>query len=388
MINRRNFLKASVATSFAGMGALDISQNAAHASVRPNDFKTLVCVFLNGGNDSFNMLMPNTNAEYNAYAQSRRGLEHERSALLPISPRGLGNNSFGLHPGMSALQNMFIDGDASLIANIGGLVQPTTKADINNGTAILPSGLGGHNTGQSYALGDHDNSVQNSTQDGIGGRLANEFQNDSALPINISVGTGFTLFSSHSEQRFYGVPRDGIARMHDYNIADGRFNSAASTARRAALSRLNSIGSADQNLLIQHSSDLLSNGIELSFEVQRLIANIPALNTEFSANNTSRAFARAAELISIREELDMRRQIIFIEVPGFDRHDRLRVWHDPAMESLSNSLAEFNQAIKELDMHSSVLTQPAPAQTMHGEATKYSWAAQSKAENYSAHSLL
>jgi len=254
MINRRNFLKASAAASFAGVGAVDLSKNSAFANIRPSDFKTLVCVFLNGGNDSFNMLMPNTTAEYNAYARSRRGLEHEQSTLLPISPRGLGNNSFGLHPEMSALQNMFSDGDASLIANIGGLIRPTSKADINNGSAILPSGLGGHNTGQSYALGDHDNSIENSTQDGIGGRLANEFQNDSALPINISAGSGFTLFSSHSEERFYGIPRNGIVRMHDYNMAEGRFNSAASTARREALAELNVLGLNDPNLFYITSS--------------------------------------------------------------------------------------------------------------------------------------
>ena len=377
MINRRNFLKASLASSFAGVGALDISQNSAFANVRPNDFKTLVCVFLNGGNDSFNMLMPNTLAEYNSYARSRQGLEHERSALLPISPRGLGSNSFGLHPGMSALQNMFADGDASLITNIGGLVQPTTKADINNGSAILPTGLGGHNSGQSYALGDHDNSIRNSTQDGIGGRLANEFENNSALPINISVGSGFTLFSSHNEERFYSIPRSGIIRMHDYNIDDGRFNRTAFTARRAALAELNSIGSSDQNLFLKHSSDLMTDGINLSFEVQRLISDIPPLNTQFSNNNTSRALSRAAELISIREELDMRRQIIFIEVPGFDTHDNLRAFHDPAMESLSNSLAEFNQAMKEIDMHSSVLSYTGSdfgrTLTSTGNGTDHAW---------------
>jgi len=377
MITRRNFIKASAASALAGVSALDISQNNAFAKINPNDFKTLVCIFLNGGNDSFNMLMPNTTAEYNAYAQSRQFLAHERSSLLPISPNGLGSNSFGLHPGMTELKNMFDDGDASLITNIGGLVQPTNKADIINGSAILPAGLGGHNSGQSYALGDHDNSIQNSTQDGIGGRLANEFENTSILPTNISIGTGYSLFSNHAEQRFYSIRARGLVRMHDYNLADGRFNNLDFTARREALSAINSIGSSDPNLLLRHSSDLITSGIDLSLTVQGFIEEIPPINTSFADNNTSQSLARAAELISIRETLGMHRQIIFIQVPQFDKHDFLRPGHDQAMESLSKSLSEFNDAMKEIDRHSSVLTYTASdfgrTLTSTGSGTDHAW---------------
>ena len=381
MINRRNFLKASAASTFAGVGALNVSQRSASAAVTPgaNDFKTIVCVFLDGGNDSYNMLMPNTIAEYNAYAQSRQAIALERSLLQTISPKGLGANSFGLHPNMPELKNMFEDGDASLIANIGPLVEPTSKADITNGSAALPNGLGGHNTGSSYWMADHDNSV-NTSQDGIGGRLASEFVNLSDLPMSISAGAGYDLFLDHAVQRVYGVAPGGLVKMRDYDVSSGLFSRTAAATRRAALAQLNQLGIEDENVFAQHSGQLLSDGLELSITAQEFLNDVPPLDTEFPATpliNLSQNLERAAEMISIREQLDMRRQIIFVRASGFDRHDRLNIWHNPAMAELSAGLAAFNQAMKELDVHSSVLTYTASefgrTLTNTGDGTDHAW---------------
>jgi len=379
MINRRNFLKTSAASALAGAGVLDISSNTSFAQVSPNDFKTIVCVFMDGGNDSFNMLVPNTTAEYNAYAQSRQALAIERSALQTISPRGLGNNSFGLHPNMSALRNIFEDGDASLIANVGPLIEPTNKPDINNGSAILPTGLGGHNTGQSYWKGDHDNSVS-SSQDGIGGRLANEFVNLSPLPTSFSAGAGYDLFLDHAEQQFYGLSRFGLIEMLDYDRSSSQYNRTPAISRRAVLDRLNIMGAADENLFIQHSGERLAQGIELSLIAQGFLNDVEPLNLDFSPTpltDVSTHLRNAVSLIQIREQLNSRRQIIFVQASGFDRHDRLSVWHDPAMAEISESLATFNQAMKDLDIHSSVTTYTASdfgrTLTNTGDGTDHAW---------------
>jgi len=354
MINRRNFLKASAASTLGGATALDVSMNSSFAATNPSDYKSLVCVFLDGGNDSFNMLMPNTTAEYNAYARSRQAIAIERSALQTISPNGLAANSFGLHPEMSALKRMFDDGDASLIANVGPLIEPTSKSDIANGSVRLPTSLGGHNTGRSYWKGDHDNSVS-SSQDGIGGRLSNEFVSASPLPMTISSGAGYDLFVDHASEPFYGVPASGLVTMHDYDLGQpNRFASAPSTARRAALAKLNQMGTQENNLLLQHSGQLFTEGLELNLTAQNFLNNIEPLETEFPLSpliGLSRNIRNAAELISIREQLGMKRQIIFVRASGFDRHDRLRFWHDPAMAELSNGLAAFNSAMKELGVH-------------------------------------
>jgi len=380
VMNRRNFLKAGAASSLAGVGALDIASNTSLSATTPTDFKTLVCVYLDGGNDSYNMLMPNTTAEYNAYARSRQGLAIERSDLLRLSPKNLGADSFGLHPEMSALQQMFADGEASMIANVGSLIEPTNKADMLNGTAVLPSGLGGHNTGRSYWKGDHDNSV-NSSQDGIGGRLANEFVNLSSLPMTISSGAGYDLFVDHAVENFYGVNPDGLVKMHDYDLAEpARFARSPSTSRRAALAKLNQMAMTDENLFIQHSGKVMSNGIDLSLTAQAFLEDVEPLQTQIPLSpviGLSRNIRNAAQLISIREQLNMRRQIIFVRASGFDRHDRLRVWHDPAMAELSEGLAAFNRSMKELGVESSVLTYTASdfgrTLTNTGNGTDHAW---------------
>ena len=379
MINRRNFLKVSAASTLTGAGALDLSQSSAFAATTPTDFKTIVCVFMDGGNDSFNMLMPNTTAEYNAYAQSRQGLAIERSALQAISPKGLGANSFGLHPNMPELKNIFNDGDASLIANVGPLIEPTNKSDIINGSARLPSRLGSHSEGKSYWKGDHDDS-SSSSQDGIAGRLANEFVNGSRLPMLMSVNLGarHELFLNHADVPVYGVAGGGLVKIQDYNLAlTGPNSRPPAIARRAALDKLNMLGMQEENLFLRHSGKLLSNGIDLSLIAQEFLEDVPSLNDDFPEGVLSRDLQRAAEMISIRERLGMRRQIIYVQVNGFDTHGGLVEFHSSAMENLSKSLAAFNQVMKKLDVHSSVLTYTASdfgrTLTNTGDGTDHAW---------------
>ena len=379
MINRRNFLKASAASTLAGAGTLNLTQNSAHAAVTPTDFKTIVCVYLDGGNDSYNMLVPNTTAEYNAYAQSRQALAHERSALQTISPRGLGANSFGLHPNMAELKNMFDNGEASLIANVGSLIKQTNKSDILNGTAMLPTGLGGHSRGSSYWKGDHDSTV-NTTKDGIGGRLANEFVNTADLPMLISAGAGYDLFLDHAVAPVYGLGRNGLVSMSDYNQTSSRFDRMPAIARRAALDELNILGANNNNLFVKHSGQLLTQGLDLNRIAQENLNDIPPLDVEFPsdpATGVARGLKRAAEIISIREALGMRRQIIYVRASGFDTHDALNIFHTPAMSELSASLSAFNESMKQLDMDSSVLTYTASdfsrTLTNTGDGTDHAW---------------
>src|SRR5690606_13761291 len=112
------------------------------------DYRALVCVFLLGGNDSFNMLVPRSPAEYNAYASSRQNMALPRDDLLPIAPVGSGSREFGLHPAMPELQALFESGHAAFVVNVGPLVEPTTKAAYLDGAARLPPRLFSHSDQQ------------------------------------------------------------------------------------------------------------------------------------------------------------------------------------------------------------------------------------------------
>ncbi len=378
MINRRQFLKNSVATTLGAgsMASVTGLNNLAMGATTVNDFKSLVCIYLDGGNDSFNMLIPNTPAEHAAYKRSRQSLAFERAELQTISPQGLGADSFGFNPNMPELKNLFNNGEISCLANVGSLIQPTTKADIANGSAILPTHLGAHNIQQSYWKGDHDSSGR-STQDGIGGRLANEFVNRSQLPTLTSVGNGTDLFLLHSDIRFYDLLRDGLVTMHDYNVESGGFNNLDRAARRSALDRINQLAARDPNLLVQSTANSFIDGLELNGRLQGLIQDIPPLSQEFPRGNLGRDLKSVAELISVREELNMNRQIFFVSIAGFDMHASQSELHPTAMRGLSETLAAFQSALKDLDVESSVLTYTASefgrTLTSNRDGTDHAW---------------
>jgi len=198
MKNRRHFLKQSMAgglgMSLLGVGAnlTNLLFNEAQAAITPavNDYKSLVIVNLNGGNDSLNMLIPNTQAEYNLYQAARPNIAFNKTDLLPISPVGMAPESFGLSPRMPAVQTLFENQDLSFVANVGSLIEPITKTEFLDSSRIVarPEGLGAHNTQANYWQADHSNSI-NTSKDGWGGRLANEFIINSTLPPNISINS-------------------------------------------------------------------------------------------------------------------------------------------------------------------------------------------------------
>src|SRR5262245_12770457 len=150
-LDRRRFLVNS-ALGVAGMslghvpGAVRAELIGSSASF--TDYKALVCVFLFGGNDSFNMVVPRSLAEYNVYAASRQNLAVARDVLLPIEPLTSDGAQYGLHPGMAGLRDLFETGRAAVVANLGPLLQPITRDQFLNHSVPVPPQLFSHNDQQ------------------------------------------------------------------------------------------------------------------------------------------------------------------------------------------------------------------------------------------------
>ncbi|MBT7537803.1 MAG: DUF1501 domain-containing protein, partial [Gammaproteobacteria bacterium] len=148
MINRRRFLNISGRTMLgAGLASL-LPRQLVAADNSFSDYKCLVNIFLYGGNDSFNLVVPTSNAEYNVYAASRQNLAVEQLDLLAINPDNSDGATYGFHPSAGALQSLFEAGDAAVIANVGPLVAPVTKEQYLSGAASLPPQLFSHNDQQ------------------------------------------------------------------------------------------------------------------------------------------------------------------------------------------------------------------------------------------------
>ena len=135
VIGRRNFIRRSAlaAVGSSSFSALTTQFNLAHAQVGgADDYRALVCVFLYGGNDAFNMLVPHSLGEHTTYADTRRSLAIAREDLLPLNPANSVAADYGLHPQMQDLKNLFDDGKLSLIGNVGTLIEPTRQSGYVN----------------------------------------------------------------------------------------------------------------------------------------------------------------------------------------------------------------------------------------------------------------
>ncbi len=385
MTDRRNFLKLS-AFSIGSLGLFDGLGNQALAATSPDDYKSLVVVNLNGGNDSLNMLIPNTDTEYQQYATARPQIAFNKSDLLPISPIEMSANSFALSPRMSAMRELFNDGDLSFVANVGSLIGPITKEAFLDPlrTQPRPSGLGGHNTQTAYWQADHSNQID-TTKDGWGGRLANEFISNAVLPSNISINSGHNILQSHASERFYNVSLNGLISLRDFRNDQ---TNPAIRARRNALNSLNNLAANSADPFLKHAGQLFSEGLNLNLALQNSLSSITqdlssrfSDSVSFSGGAFSAGLARIAELILIRQQLGMRRQIFFVQLAGFDTHSKHAENHGNLSEDLSNHLKAFNDIITENDqLRNSVLTVTTSEfgrnLASNGDGTDHAWGAQ------------
>src|SRR5271156_4757474 len=146
--SRRDFLKDTL-SSVAALGAVGSmakfgEMNALAATGSGSGYQALVCIFLLGGNDGHNTVVPITTAQqnYSLYAQGRGGLAIPQGSLLPIAN---GSDTYGLHPSLVEIHGLYNQGKAAVLANVGMLVQPITRAAyLTNNSALIPSALFSH----------------------------------------------------------------------------------------------------------------------------------------------------------------------------------------------------------------------------------------------------
>ena len=171
-------------------------------------YRALVCVFLFGGNDSFNMVVPRSQAEYDVYAQSRQNLSVAQNTLLPITPLTPDGAEYGLHPSTPELKALFDAQNMAIVANMGPLVEPVTKDEVLNGTVDIPPQLFSHNDQQDQwhslaGLTGIKTGWAGRTADLLGAMLPNQ-----ALPINVTL-SGNTLFQVGDVGVPYSIGADG-----------------------------------------------------------------------------------------------------------------------------------------------------------------------------------
>lgn len=336
-----------------------------------DDYKAMVCLFLGGGNDSFNMLAPIDSNEYKDYATVRGDLAISKGQFLPLKPNQGDGRNFGLHPSMPELKSLFDNGKLSFVSNVGTLVEPTNLQSYENGTARLPSGL--------YSHSDQIMQWQTSIPDkqtpfGWGGRAADllhSMNSNDNISMNISL-SGSNVFQAGNQTVEYSVGPLGNGSIGVTGFGgEGTFNQL----RTAAIESM--IDLHYENLFQQAFIDINRNAISAHEQFSSSLAEADPLSTTFSPNLISQSFEMVARTISARKSLGMRRQTFFIMFGGWDHHDEVLNNQIAMLSIVSKALSEFSEAIDSLGLGENVLTFTSSdfgrTLTSNGKGSDHAW---------------
>jgi uncharacterized protein (DUF1501 family) len=348
--SRRDFIKDTL-RSVTALGALGgmAKFGEMNALAAGSGYQALVCIFLSGGNDGHNTVVPITTAQqnYNVYQTGRGPLALAQASLLPIAN---GSDTYGLHPSLVEIQGLYNQGKAAVMANVGMLVQPLTRAQYLNPNGIpIPSQLFSHSdqsgqwqTGIPTGLGST----------GWGGRITDllQSQNSSAIFPPISSVSGCGLFCTGAQTQPatvppppYGTAPTGMATLGGLN-----------TARSGGMQQLLTFDNGLQ--LVQAGNSIMTRGNNYANTLTGLLTT-NQIKTVFPANNPLAAqLLTVANVMSVRAKLGLNRQIFFCQLGGFDTHSQQVETQTPLLQQLSQAVSAFYTATQELGVDSNVTT--------------------------------
>lgn len=355
-LSRRQFMKFSggcaglLSTSLlSSIVNLKMSNAALAAAGDTSGYKALVCIFLLGGNDSWNMLVPNETGEYNDYARIRQGLALGRSSLLPITDMQTGRR-FGIHPRMPEIRNLYTRSNSPLafVANVGSLIEPINKQGFASGRN-LPVSLFSHSDEQRHWQTSLPQSAGQVT--GWTGRMADiltDTVNDNpAVSMNIALNS-LNVLQTGSRVLPYVVGVDGAIPSNYYN-GSGVANSILTKISDRLLT--DSYANEFEGAYAQAHRD----AIDLSIEYDRATRGV-TLRTTFPGTDLGTQLRQVARAIAARGALGHRRQTFFVSMGGWDHHDELLNAQASMLPQLSQAMAAFYQATVELGVDQDVVT--------------------------------
>ena len=350
---RRAFgtLGALSALSFASL-VPRLTLGTAQAAVTGPDYRALVCVFLFGGNDSNNMIVPFTNSAYSNYAtlrgaQSASGLALPQSSLLPITDLA-GQTNYSLHPQMSGLQGLWSQGRMATLFNVGSLIKPATKSNYTT-IGAAPPNLFSHEDQQRQLQGIRLNGL--TAPSGWGGRIADLMgAAGGTAPVGLSIA-GNALFLTGDRSNQVALPQTGSLSI------SGMSTSATDQARVTALNTLLAAGS--DAVMVSTLGSLQSQTIGLTQTLNPILSGTSTSAAAFGTQNNSIAnqLKQVAKMIEHRSALgNPTRQIFFVAHGGYDTHSNQIAVQDSLFAQLSPALTSFYNATAGLGVANNVTT--------------------------------
>ena len=348
--SRRDFIKAAV-TSVGALGAFaKLGEMNALASTSAQ-YQALVCIYMSGGNDGHNMVIPiNTYCQssqkpqnYSDYAAARGNLAQPLSSLQ--SPINNGNDVYGLHPSMPEIAALYTAGNAAILANVGMLVQPTTRQIFqSNNLALLPAQLFSH----SDQTNQWQSAIPNGTSPtGWGGRVEDNLYSQYNAKENftsITSTSGCGLFCTGQQTFAATVPVGGASLLQG----------ATTQSRLTAVQNLMQFSNGLK--LVQAANTTFNNGLGFSQSLNNALKSVK-LTSAFPSSLLGQQLQTVAEIISIQQALGVNRQIFFCQLGGFDTHGAQLGTQDPLLQQLSQAIGAFYNCLsKEVGQDKNTIT--------------------------------
>jgi uncharacterized protein (DUF1501 family) len=350
--SRRSFIAGSCCAAvgatglLSALGSMRLMAAAASPSTRqpsfsqesvPGDYKALVCLFLNGGNDANNLIIP-TGLGYKDYSLARSNLAIPESSLLSISPRNSDGRTWGLHPSVPELNDLFVKGKLAFLANVGTLVYPTTKAQYIAGSIPLPPQLYSHSDQQvqwQHSVPDKPTST------GWGGRVAdlvNSLNTSNQISMSISLA-GKNTFQIGTDVSEYAIGTSGAVSLTGSTSSSTSLDGIRFKAQKDLISQSqaglleSAFGSASSDAIV--SADLL-NGV---------LAKSPTVTTVFPSTSVGSQLKMAARLIAAAPAIGLKRQVFFVQLGGWDTHASQLDTSNPTSGTHASLLQQISQGV-------------------------------------------
>jgi uncharacterized protein (DUF1501 family) len=365
--SRRQFMKTA---SYAAMGGVTASPllhsmralaaMTSHAAAASSDYRALVCVYLQGGNDGHGTLIATDPDSFAAFTQARTGAEglaYPLSELLPIVPATpQSGRTFALNPYLVGVQNLFNAGRVALVANTGTLIAPVTKDQWNQSSAPLPRSLFSHF--------DQTNAWEAIAADGAnrgwGGRMADLFESMNTNSAFTCISTsGTTLFLAG--QMAFQLRVTSAGALASNGLANPLFGSAQGTAALQAI-----ISADDTNLFAKEYAVIVRRSLEAQAALAAAMApagvgGVPnpaqvldPATGKLTDNALASSLQTVARVIAGRSALGVSLQVFFVELDGFDTHDTQAKRLSTLLSQLGAAFEYFDQLMTTSGLSSQV----------------------------------
>ena len=335
-LTRRNFLKSTAALgTTTTLTSLPLSLAQAQEG-----HKALVFIFLFGGNDAYNMLVPMNHLEYQDYIKARPEIGLKESEILDTGMATDSGVGIGINSAMSSLVPLFENGLASALINTGQLIEPTTRHSIELGTSRLPEHLMAHNLQQEMW---QSGAVNMANQLGWAGRMMDILGWSSEICPLFSIGNESKLLRSMGDVQT-SVSSHGAGDYNgwgDTTRLDGYFH--------------NMENQDAHNVYVRNYAKLMSESVVKNESLKSVLEQHSATGN-YPSSGLAEQLSMVSRLIRAHSSLGQSRQVFFVSIGGFDTHKNQKGAHESLLSEMSEALASFSHDLQHHSLDKQVTT--------------------------------